>query len=80
MIKPTPEQFEEWRANPVTEWLMNAFLTAEMRRTKAAYQHIAWERYGSDAEHRAYRERHDTLEWLQQLDMPTIEATLTEQE
>lgn len=80
MIKPTPEQFEEWRSSPVTEWLLDKFVPAEMARTKATFQERAWAGSADEADHRVYRERHDTLEWVRGLDMPTIEETLKEQD
>lgn len=80
MIKPTPEQIEEWRANPVTEFVLDTFLAAEMARTKRAFQDRAWEGSADEADHRVYRERHDTLEWVRQLDAETIELALKEQE
>lgn len=80
MIKPTPEQFEEWRASPVTEWLMDTFLLGEMSRTRAAFEERAWEGLGDPIAHATHRERHDTLEWVRSLDMPMIDETLERQE
>jgi hypothetical protein len=80
MIKPTREQFEEWRSHPVTEWVMDRFLAAEMRRTRGAFDERAWAGGVDAADHRVYRERHDTLDWVRGLDMATIEDSLKEQE
>ncbi len=79
-MKPTPEQFEEWRSSPVTEWVLDAFLKAEMMRTKAAFQERAWEGQGDEIAHATHRERHDTLDWVRSLDMQTINETLEMQE
>lgn len=82
MIKPTPQQFEEWRASPITEWLLDTFVKAEMARTRQIYQNGAWEGGFSNDEiaHAAHRERYDTLDWLRSLTMETIEATMEMQE
>lgn len=82
-MKPTPEQFEEWRANPITEWLFDTFVPAEMARTKKRFEELAWDGGLGQAYtefHRVHRERFDTLEWLRGLDMETIEQTLEMQE
>jgi hypothetical protein len=77
-VKPTPEAFEQWRHSPVTEWLMDTFLKAEMERTKRMYQALAWQ----DAEPDLYvhRERYETLDWIRGLDMEIIEKTMEMQE
>jgi hypothetical protein len=80
MIKPTAEQFEEWRASPVTEWLFDTFLLGEMSRTRATFEERAWEGQGDEITHATHRERHDTLDWVRTLDMTTIEETLEMQE
>lgn len=80
MIKPTPEQFEEWRSHPVTEWLLDKFLVAEMLRTREAFQDRAWEGQIDPVTHATHRERCDTLEWICGLDIETIEETLEKQE
>lgn len=79
-MKPTPEQFEEWRSHPITEWLLDSFVPAEMLRTRESFQDKAWEGHGDEIAHATHRERYDTLDWLRGLDMPTIEAILKEQE
>lgn len=79
-MKPTPEQFEEWRANPVTEWLLDTFVANEMRRTRETFEERAWEGQGDPITHATHRERYETLDWLRGLDMQTIEATLEMQE
>lgn len=80
MIKPTPEQFEEWRASPVTAWLFDAFLAKEMGRTHTAFQSRAWEGQIDPITHAQHRERYDTLDWVRSLDMQTINETLERQE
>jgi hypothetical protein len=83
-MKPTPEQFEAWRANPVTEWLLDTFVAAEMRRTRETFQDAAWDadpRSFDFARQQAFHlERYQTLDWLRSLDMETIEQTLEMQE
>lgn len=80
MIKPTAEQFEEWRSHPVTEWLLDAFVPAEMLRTREAFQDQAWEGQAGEVIHATHRERYDTLEWLRALDMGTIDQLLESQD
>jgi hypothetical protein len=80
VIKPTPEQFEAWRANPVTEWLLDTFVAAEMQRTRESFQDRAWEGQADEIAHATHRERYETLDWLRSLDMETIEQTLEMQE
>lgn len=77
-MKPTPEAFEQWRASPVTEWLLDTFLKAEMERTKLTFQEQAWEDGAPDLA--VYRERHETLDWVRSLDMEIIEKTMEVQE
>lgn len=79
-MKPTPEQFEEWRGHPVTEWLLDTFVPAEMARTRESFQDKAWEGDLSEVSHASHRERYETLDWLRSLDMQTIEQTLEMQE
>lgn len=79
-MKPTPEQFEAWRANPITEWVLDTFVPAEMARTRESFQDRAWEGHADDIAHAAHRERYETLEWLRGLDMTTIDETLEMQE
>lgn len=79
LAKPSAEQFEQWRANPMTEWVMG-FLAAEMARTRRECDERAWHGPLDAAAHAAYRERHETLDWLRTLDMDTIERTLEMQE
>ncbi len=80
MIKPTPEQWEEWRSHPVTEWLFDNFVPAEMRRTRETFEERAWEGMGDPIAHATHRERYDTLDWLRGLDMATIDETLEKQD
>jgi hypothetical protein len=75
MHKPSPDQFEGWRANPITEWFMK-FLAAEMARTKQNFQEQAWEGHGDGIAHATHRERYETLDWVRGLDMAAIEATM----
>ena len=79
-MKPTAAQFDEWRANPITEWLFDTFVPAEMARTREAFQDRAWEGQVDEVAHATHRERYETLEWLRSLDMATIEETLEMQE
>jgi len=80
MKKPSPEQFEEWRSHPVTEWLFDTFLAAEMVRTRESFQDRAWEGDLSEVAHATHRERYETLDWVRGLDMQTIDETLEKQE
>lgn len=73
-MKPSPEAFEQWRASPVTEWLLDTFLRAEMERTKREFQERSWG--GEDDVLREYRERYETLDWIRGLDMEIIEKTM----
>ena len=77
-MKPSPEAFEQWRASPVTEWLMDTFLKAEMERTKREYQERAWHGMGDVLAE--YRERYETLEWVRSLNVEIIEETMEMQE
>lgn len=80
-MKPSPEAFEQWRASPVTEWLLDTFLKAEMERTKRVFQEMCWEEPGGPPEDGAtYRERYETLDWVRGLDMEIIEKTMETQE
>jgi hypothetical protein len=73
-VKPSPDAFEQWRHSPVTEWLLDIFLVAEMERTKRTFQDQAWS--GSEPDLVAHRERYETLEWIRGLDMELIEQTI----
>jgi hypothetical protein len=77
-MKPSPEAFEQWRASPVTEWLMDTFLKVEMERTKAEYQEQAWA--DTEPDLAVYRERYETLDWVCSLDMEIIEKTMEMQD
>jgi hypothetical protein len=77
-VKPSPEAFEQWRGSPVTSWLLDDFLGAEVERTKKTFQDQAWG--GSEPDLAAYRERYDTLQWIRGLDMEIIEKTMEMQE
>lgn len=79
-MKPSPESFEQWRASPVTEWLMDVFLKAEMERTKRAFQDLAWAGQSEPGSWMVYQERHETLDWVRSLDMKIIEKTMEMQE
>jgi hypothetical protein len=79
-VKPSPEAFEQWRGSPVTEWLMDTFLKAEMERTKRTYQDRAWEGQDEPEDFTACRERYETLDWIRGLDMEIIEKTMEMQE
>lgn len=78
-MMPTDEAFEEWRSHPVTEWFMDEFIPAEMRRTRAAFADAAWSGTADGVIHAAHRERHDTLEWVRSLDVETINHALESQ-
>jgi len=82
-MKPSPEAFEQWRHSPVTEWLLDTFLKAEMERTKRTFEAAAWD--GGFGElhrivHASHRERYETLDWMRGLDMEIIEKTMEMQE
>lgn len=79
-MKPTPEAFEQWRASPVTEWLMDVFLKAEMERTKRTFQDRAWNGQDEPEDFTSCRERYETLDWVRGLDMEIIEGTMEVQE
>jgi hypothetical protein len=78
-MMPTDDAIEEWRAHPVTEWFMDVFIPAEMNRTRAAFNEAAWSGQVDGVAHAAYRERHDTLEWVRTLDAETINHALESQ-
>ncbi|HTD72095.1 MAG TPA: hypothetical protein VK652_01105 [Steroidobacteraceae bacterium] len=79
-MKPSPEDFEQWRASPVTEWFMDTFLKAEMARTKQTYEHRAWEGVAADEDWTSCRERYETLDWVRGIDITDIEKTMEMQE
>lgn len=78
-MRPSPEAIEEWRAHPVTEWLLDTFLAGEMRRTKRAFQEAAWASGVSDETRAVHLERYETLEWIRALDNETIDHALESQ-
>jgi hypothetical protein len=79
-LKPTQEQFEEWRSSPITEWLFDTFVPAEMLRTRESYQNRAWEGGADEVAHATHRERYETLDWLRGLDMTTIDEVIKRSE
>jgi hypothetical protein len=79
-VKPSPEAFEQWRHSPVTEWLLDTFLKAEMERTKRTYQDRAWEGHDEPEDFHTCRERYETLDWIRGLDMAIIEDTMEMQD
>ncbi len=76
-MKLTPDDFEAWRHNPLTELILDRFLVAEMNTTKAMHDGEAWDGPLDPARHAAFRERHETLEWLRTLTFEEIEAWLS---
>lgn len=76
----TPEQWEEWRAHPATEWFFEKFLRNEVRRTKHVAMTAAWANPMSEREHAAYRERADAFAWLRNLTHGDIEAAMAAQQ
>jgi len=79
-LKPSPEAFEQWRASPVTEWLLDVFLKAEMERTKRTFEARAWQGVGSPDDWLTHRERYETLDWVRNLNVEIIEETMEMQE
>lgn len=79
-MKPSPEAFEQWRASPVTEWLLDVFLKAEMERTKQTFASRAWEGRVEGEDWTSCRERYETLDWVRGLDMEIIKKTMEMQE
>lgn len=79
MNKPTPEEFEAWRGHPVTQWMLDIFVAAEMKRTRERFNEIAWYNRNAEEVRVAHRERHDTLDWLRTLNMETVNELLEQQ-
>ena len=75
-MKPSTEAFEQWRASPVTEWLLDVFLKSEMERTKRTFELRAWEGVNAPEDWATHRERYETLDWVRGLDMEFIEKTM----
>ena len=77
MTRLTREEFEAWRASPLTELILGRFIADEMAATKARHDAQAWEGPLAPETHTAYRERYETLEFMNTLDFETVEAWLT---
>lgn len=75
-MKPSPDAFEEWRASPITQWVLDSFLAAEMERTKRTYQERAWGGVAGPEDQGICRERYETLAWVRGLDMMLINEVL----
>jgi hypothetical protein len=69
----TPEDFEAWRDAPLTR-LVGRFLGEEMAKTRRAHDDHAWAEPLAPAQHAVYRERYETLEWIQGLTFEEIDA------
>lgn len=79
-MNPTSDQWEEWRANPISEWFFKQFLRDEVRRTIQTAMAEAWNKPQTDAQHASYAARAETLAWLGTMTYSDLEITLAEQQ
>lgn len=79
-MKPTKEQWEEWCAQPISEWFFKQFLRDEVRRTMQTAMAEAWNAPQTDAQHASYTARAEVLAWLGTMTHGDLEMTLAEQQ
>ncbi len=75
----TRDDFEAWRGNPLTELILDRYLRAELDRTKATHDEMAWGGPLEPAQHAAFRERYETLEWLREMSFEEIDGWMKAQ-
>lgn len=69
------DEWEVWRAHPLTQWLLDDFLEGEADEALNEFMRYAWGRAGNDpAIHASLFERHKVLTELRLLDYEDIEA------
>lgn len=74
-MKFEKDEWESWRENPITQWLLDEFLTREAIDTKNEFIAYAWGMAGNDpVKHAAYFERAKVLNDLIALTYEDIEA------
>ena len=78
-MKLTKDEFEAWRGNPMTELILDRYLEAEKQLTRNEHDDEAWGGPLSEARHAVYRERFETLEFVQTLDFEELQEWLSKQ-
>lgn len=76
MILPfEKDEWESWREQPITRWLLDKFLAAEAEAVKQQFIEYAWGRAGNDpVMHASLFERASVLKELIALNYDDIEA------
>jgi hypothetical protein len=77
-MKLTRDDFEAWRHNPLTELILDRYVTDEMAKTRAMHDTEAWNGPLDLDRHAALRERFETLEWMKEISFDEVEEWMTQ--
>jgi hypothetical protein len=79
-MKLTAEDFDAWRANPLTQLILDRYIGEEMSITRDQHNAEAWEGPVDVGRHAALRERYETLEFVQGLTFKDLDEWLREKQ
>lgn len=79
-MKLTREDFDAWRASPLTELVLDRYIRDRMALARATHDAEAWGGPLTPDRHAVLREQYETLESLAELDFDDLSEWLQEQQ
>lgn len=75
-MKFTRDEFEAWREHPMTRLVLDQYVRDQLTLTRETHDDEAWNGRLDPEKHASLRERHETLEWIQELSFEELSEWL----